>query len=221
MSQVQADFDRIALLDNDEWDHNRHYHAFLLKFLPPHSQAALDIGCGTGAFARLLADHADRVDALDLSPQMIRIGQERSASCPNIHFQVADFMACDLPAGAYDIIASIATLHHLPLDAALLKIKAALRPGGYLLVIDLHRAAGPADIFRSGFAFPVNLALRLLHTGRLRTSPAVRAAWDEHGQHDSYLTVPQVRDICAALLPGARVRQHLLWRYSLVWKKPE
>jgi hypothetical protein len=29
-----------------------------------------------------------------------------------------------------------------------------------------------------------------------------------------------VRDACEAELPGAKVRRHLLWRYSVVWRKP-
>jgi len=29
----------------------------------------------------------------------------------------------------------------------------------------------------------------------------------------------QVRKICEDVLPGAQVRKHLLWRYSIVWKK--
>ena len=47
----------------------------------------------------------------------------------------------------------------------------------------------------------------------------LRAAWDEHGRHDSYLTLSEIRKTCADILPGASVTRHLLWRYSLVWKK--
>ena len=66
---------------------------------------------------------------------------------------------------------------------------------------------------------PASLGLRLLKTGRLREPAAVRAAWAEHGRSDVYPTLAQVRRACAGLLPGARVRRHLLWRYSLVWHK--
>jgi hypothetical protein len=34
------------------------------------------------------------------------------------------------------------------------------------------------------------------------------------------MTWAQVRKSAARLLPGARYRRHLLWRYSLVWTKP-
>ena len=47
-----------------------------------------------------------------------------------------------------------------------------------------------------------------------------RQAWDEHGRRDRYPTLPVVRRAAAAILPGAEVRGHLLWRYSLIWEKP-
>jgi hypothetical protein len=68
MSQVEADFDRIALLPHDGWNHNRDYDAFLLKQMPESFGAALDVGCGTGAFSRLLAQRCDHVLAAPAPP---------------------------------------------------------------------------------------------------------------------------------------------------------
>ena len=64
---IQADFDRIAALSGEQWDHNSHYHGFLLRQLPRHCGAVLDLGCGTGAFSRCLASRADHVLGLDLA----------------------------------------------------------------------------------------------------------------------------------------------------------
>jgi len=65
-SSVRADFDRIALLP-ESWDHNSELHEFLLAQLPARCEAALEVGCGTGAFSRRLAarapSSADRRDA--------------------------------------------------------------------------------------------------------------------------------------------------------------
>ncbi len=218
MQKVRADFDRIALLSSDSV-HNDHYLNFLSRHIPHDCENALEIGCGTGEFSRLMASRAKSVLALDLSPNMIRLAEARSRSFPNIEFQCADATAWDFPAERFDCIASIATLHHLQMKEMLSKMKAALKPRGTLLILDLFEAEGAFDTFASMIAMPVSMSLRLLQTGRLRPPREVREAWDEHGRSDSYLTLTQVRNLCAALLPGAKVRKHLLWRYSIIWKK--
>lgn len=218
-STVRADFDRIALLPADGWDHNSHYHAFLLRHLPASCREALEIGCGTGAFSRLLANRAAHLLALDLSPQMIAAARLRSSSFANIEFQVADAVALDFPTERFDCIATIATLHHLPLALMLSKMKRALKRDGVLLVLDLYEAKGLADALAFAAAMPVNLGLRLIKQRRLRAPRAVRAAWAEHALHDSFPTLSEVRELCTEILPGARVRKHLLWRYSIVWRK--
>jgi SAM-dependent methyltransferase len=52
---LSADFDRLAVLEDGRWDHNRHYHGWLLRRLPAECRSALDVGCGTGDFAGLLS----------------------------------------------------------------------------------------------------------------------------------------------------------------------
>ena len=219
MSHVREDFDRIALLSGEEWDHNGHYHDLLARHIPDPCREALEIGCGTGEFSRLLARTAGRVLALDLSPNMIGLARERSAQFPNIDFEVADVLTRELPAERFDCIATIATLHHMPVAEALSKIKSALKAGGVLLILDLFQAEGLSDALRNAVAMPLSVALRLFRSGRLRPPRVIRRAWDEHGRHDRYLTLTQVREVCAEMLPGAVVKQHLLWRYSVVWKK--
>lgn len=217
-SSIQADFDRLALLSREDWNHNSHYHSFLLKHVPSPCENVLEIGCGTGAFARPLANRARHVLALDLSPQMIRLAQERSEQYPNIDFQLADVLSWEFPREHFDCIVSIATLHHLPLEDLLIKMKNSLTANGTLIVLDVFQER-PSDILTSLAAIPVNLILKYLKTGRFRDSREVREAWAEHGKRDSYLTLSQVRHICRATLPGAKVKKHLLWRYSIIWQK--
>ncbi len=223
MAIVQADFDRIALhsnRDSDErWNHNTHYHRFLLDHVPTGCTSALDLGCGTGAFARLLAQRAEHVLALDLSPQMIRQAQARSADAPNIDFQVADAVVWECPPEQFDYIVSIAALHHLPMEEVLSKLKRGLAPGGSLVILDIYQTRF-ADLFVNLVAIPANVFMQRLKNGhRPPVSQEARAAMAEHIAHDSYLTLAQVRHLAQAILPGAQVRRHLFWRDSLVWKK--
>jgi 2-polyprenyl-3-methyl-5-hydroxy-6-metoxy-1,4-benzoquinol methylase len=221
ISTVRSDFDRIAALpERYAWSPNDFYHPYLLKRLPPYCGHALEIGCGTGAFARCLANRSGKVTGLDLSPEMVRLACLRSADYHNIDFQVADVAEWAFPPSAFDCIASIATLHHLPLATMLLKMRESLNPGGTLLVLDLWRAQGAGDILVSLVTAPLNFVLRAVHNRRLFMPRDVREAWDEHGRNDVYMTVREVRSICAAILPGATVKKHLLWRYSIVWRKP-
>jgi SAM-dependent methyltransferase len=218
-SQVERDFDRIALLPDDPWDHNRHYHALLLRELPARCERVLEIGCGTGELSRLLAARSRSVLAIDLSSNMIRLARERSADVPNLELRLADAATWEIPRESFDCVASVATLHHLDAAATLARMRDALAPGGTLLVLDLFRVSGPGDFAASALAVPLNLLLRLARTGRPRAHPDVRRAWEEHGRHDRYPTLGEVRALCARLLPGARVRRHLFWRYSIVWRK--
>ena len=219
-SKVQLDFDRIAGLSKNEWNHNNHYDSFLLEHIPPSSELdALEIGCGTGSFARLLAQRFRRVLALDLSPRMIEIAKEQSRQYPNIDFQVADVMTGEFPSKQFGCIVSVATLHHLPFEPILSKMKDALQTDGTLLVLDLFKAEGLADYTTTVLAVPINIILRLIKNGHIRESSEIRAAWAEHGRTDQYLTLSQVRQACALRLPKAQIRRHLLWRYSIVWKK--
>jgi SAM-dependent methyltransferase len=219
MPVVQADFDRIALLSQDGWGHNEHYHSFLLKHIPASCKAALDVGCGTGAFSRLLAQRSDQVVALDLSPRMIEIAKARSKPYSNIEFQVADATRWAFPVGVFDCVASIATLHHLPIEETLLKMRGALRVGGTLAILGLYASAGWHDVLAGMVAVVVSLGLRLIKTGRLREPRQMREAWVEHGRNDTYPSLARVRRVCERVLPGAEVRQHLLWRYSIIWRK--
>ncbi len=218
MSIVQGDFDRIALLSQEGWDHSRQYHRFLLKHVPMRCEAALDVGCGTGAFSRLLAERSERVIALDLSPRMVEIAKERSKPYSNIDFRVADVTKWEFPAGEFDCVISIATLHHLPAEEMLLKMKAALKTGGTLAILDLYESAGLKDALTEVLAVPVSFVLRVAKTGRLGEPSEVRKAWAEHGRNDTYPTLVRVRQVCERVLPGAQVRRHLLWRYSIIWR---
>lgn len=216
---IQADFDRIALLADEDWNHNEYYHEFLLAQLPKQCGQILEIGCGRGRFSRLLAAHAEKVFAIDLSPQMIRVAQERSKLFPNIEFITADVMEHRFDDNQFDCIATVTTLHHLSLESILRKIREILKPGGVFVCLDLYQRSNFTDLFFDSVAYPASIPLRLIKTGKPKASKEMRQAYDEHGKTDIYLTLPQIRQICARVMPGAIVRRHLFWRYSIVWKK--
>jgi SAM-dependent methyltransferase len=216
---IRSDFDRIATLSDEGWNHNAHYHGYLMGQIPGRCRQVLEIGCGTGSFSRLLAGRAERVLAIDLSPQMIRLAREHSGLYPNIDFVVDDAATRQFADNQFDCIATLTTLHHLPPEIILRKISKALKPGGVFVCLDLYRRSNLSDLFFDAIAYPADLFLSLIKTGRPRPPRAVREAYAEHGRTDTYLTLPQVERICADVLPGALVSRHLFWRYSIIWKK--
>ena len=217
---IEADFDRLALLDEEGWTANNHYHRALLKRVPQGCENALEIGCGTGAFARALAKISGRVVALDLSAEMIRVARVRATRVHTLEFHVADAMTWNFPQAHFDFMCSIATLHHTPQRELLIKMRDALKPGGVLAILDLVQSSGLAERVIDVLGFGVSGTLRLVHNRRLHPPPEVRKAWEQHGHHDSYLTIDEVRKLADEILPGANVRRCLLWRYELVYRKP-
>jgi len=220
--RVREDFDRLAVLsEGSGWEHTSHYYPFLLRQIPDRLGEALEVGCGTGEFSRLLAQRCETVLAADLSPRMIEAARVRSKDHPNVEYLVADAASWEFPSERFDCAASIATLHHLPLSPMLAKMRDTLKPGGTLLLLDLYRARTAADRVVSALAVPTSKAIRLARTGTLaeRQAPESEMAWEEHGKTDAYPTLAEVRWACETELGGAAVRRRLLWRYTVVWRK--
>ncbi len=192
------------------FDHNDHYHPLLLRHQPPHGRTALDVGCGTGRFARALAARGYEVDALDPSPEVIA---EAEAAGGGPRYRRADVTAQDLPEGRYDVITCLASLHHMPF-ATVTRLRAPLAPGGTLLVLGCYSGRTWWDLA----AAPANAVARLaVYTGeRLRGTytPPLKAPVRQPD-----MTLPEIRAEAARLLPGGSVRQLLFWRYLLTYRK--
>lgn len=72
----------------------------LLRRLSPQCRTVLDVGCGTGEHARLLATEGFAVDGLDIEPVFVRMA---SAKLPAGRFVVADMSDFRLP-DRYDAV---------------------------------------------------------------------------------------------------------------------
>jgi ubiquinone/menaquinone biosynthesis C-methylase UbiE len=105
-------------------------------------QRVLDVGCGTGYFARLLAESVGGdplVVGIDPSPAMIGYASRKTGHSRKCEFQVGTAEALEFPAEHFDIVVSSLVMHHLPEDlhvAALREMRRVLRTGGILLVAE-------------------------------------------------------------------------------------
>lgn len=203
-AQIRDDFDAMAPLMPERLGP---HEAWLLRQLPARRERALELGCGAGTMARRMAESFAHVDAIDFSPAMIAEANRRAPS--SVHFACADLFDWlhDHP-DTYDCIVTISTLHHVDLGAALRAMASSLKAGGRLLALDVmarRNVVVNAVAFAAGFR-PTNWKLR-------------QAFW-RHGRNETYLTIEEARRVAVEALPGASVRAHLLWRYSIVWDKP-
>ncbi|MBX2877781.1 MAG: class I SAM-dependent methyltransferase [Saprospiraceae bacterium] len=218
--RIAIEFDQIATLPERNWNHNIHYHAWLLAELPASCKRVLEIGCGKGRLSLELAKQAEAVTGIDLSNEMLKIARSRSQRVNNIRFEQTDYLQKDYPPAYFDAIVSVATLHHMDLPAALKRVKSDLKPGGKFLVIDLYEEKGWIDSVYGLASTPIHHLYKWLKNGTSRSTPRENKLWNEHGSGDEYLPFEEIKSIAHQYLPGAIVKRKLLWRYSLVWEKP-
>jgi len=102
----------------------------------------LEIGTGSGHFARAAARAGHRVTAIDVSPAMLQYARARAEAegLGSIEFRQAGFLTFSGEPATFDAVVSVAVLHHLP-DAwkavALRNIQRLLKPEGLLLLGDV------------------------------------------------------------------------------------
>ncbi len=116
--------------------------AILETLALPGRSHILEIGTGTGHFARAAARAGHRVTALDTSPAMLRYAEDRAKSegLTGIEFHLAGFLTFTATPASFDAAVSVAVLHHLPdlwKTVALNNIHRVLKPGGRFLLRDV------------------------------------------------------------------------------------
>ncbi|MEW5941627.1 MAG: class I SAM-dependent methyltransferase, partial [Chloroflexota bacterium] len=153
----------------------------------------------------------------DLSPEMVNVARRRTEEFSNIEFVVADVNEWDFPVGQCDCVVSITTLHHMPLEPVLKKMRDALKPGGTLLIGDFYEATGLQKWAKKFLALLKSVRRKLRGSNRRPWYGSARSVG--HDPNESYLTIQEVRRVSASLLPGAKI-ETIAKTYSLEWKKP-
>ncbi|MER5616344.1 class I SAM-dependent methyltransferase [Streptomyces sp. NPDC002215] len=195
------------------WDHNAHYHRWILRRLPRRFDSALDVGSGSGDLARLLASRAGAVHGIDVDPAILARARELTAPTAPVTFSVGDALT-EVPPGPYDVITCVATIHHMPFSDALTHFRQHLAPGGTLVVVGLSRRQSRSDHLIDAVAIPSNVAMAWIkNKGRKATRPASMTA----PTRPATMTFADIVRDARQALPGARLRRRLFWRYTLVW----
>ena len=84
------------------------------EYFTPESKV-LEFGCGTGSTAILHAPFVKEIDAIDVSPEMIRIAREKlePEGIKNVRFEVADMDGFHVQPSSYDAALGLNILHLL------------------------------------------------------------------------------------------------------------
>ncbi|MET7735657.1 class I SAM-dependent methyltransferase [Streptomyces sp. NPDC005402] len=198
------------------WSHNAHFHRWIMRQVPRRFDRALDVGCGSGDLARLLATRAAHVHGIDSDERII--GEARESTGPGlpVDFSVADALSYD-EGGRYDVITCVAVLHHLPLTETLSRFGQQLAPGGSLVVVGLTREDTGVQTLLGLASVPLNLVIGWVKN-RGRKAPQRPVAMTAPTRPADVPYTEFARE-ARRVLPGVRLRRRLFWRYTLVWKK--
>jgi SAM-dependent methyltransferase len=154
----------IAYEDEKDW--------LLAQREPGPVDCALDVGAGTGRYARLLTDayRPGLVIALDLSMPMVVRGQRvaRQRGYDDILFVRGDAQRLPLRDGVADLLNCFGALHLFPDPArALAELARCARPGTVFSCLTAGRPEGPPTTLREKLFAPRS-PLRLFEVDELR-----------------------------------------------------
>src|SRR5438309_9242929 len=124
------------------WNHNTHYHRTVLGAMPSGAKRALDVGCGEGDLLADLVPAVPLVVGIDADKHIV---DQAVGAAPTARVVNGDFLTYPFQPESFDLVAAIASLHHMDLASALGRVADALRPGGVAVVIGLARPATASD----------------------------------------------------------------------------
>jgi len=112
--------------------------------LLPHNgrgKELLDVGCGTGHWARFFSEHGFTIAGVDISPSMIRVA--RGKGIPRASFTTADAHELPFDSGRFDVAVAITALEFVRDQETVLRemVRCTRRPGGVVVVGVLNALA--------------------------------------------------------------------------------
>ncbi|HET6762863.1 MAG TPA: class I SAM-dependent methyltransferase [Longimicrobiaceae bacterium] len=198
----------MASSEAPRWNHNIHHHRVVLGAVPGDARRALDVGCGEGMLARQLRERVPEVAGIDRDDASIRLARRAGGG---VALVLGDVMDAPFRVASFDLVASVATLHHVDAAEGLRRMAMLVRPGGTLVVVGLARPSGPRDLAVEALGLIVSRVLKHTRNHWEHSAPIV---WPPPETYAS------MRRITRAVLPGAVFRRRLLLRYTIVWRRP-
>lgn len=219
-STLTDSFDQFARNYHEHFNANpigiyqrRQVHALLRPFLKPDS-SVLDVGCGPGSDFAFFKECRVRVEALDISAEMVRLAEAQAARLGlKVILHCADLRKFR-PQGEYDCLLlnfGVINVFENPREA-LGNLLTALRPGGVLSVIAMppFQLWTLAELLFSGRR---EVLRRRLHEREAQTAGGLRFYYHSRFDPGGHLRLMRRRNL-AWLLPSPR--QYRLWKWARI-----
>lgn len=113
-------------------------------------EEVLDVACGTGALTLDLARLARRATGIDLTPAMLDQARALQAEqgVSNVEWLQGDALPLPFPDGAFGLVVTRASFHHMDDPAAVLaEMRRVAAPGARVIVSDLTPSPATGDAF--------------------------------------------------------------------------
>lgn len=148
----------------------RRFVRMLAQSLPVESPSVLDLACGTGDLTKAMAKENWRVTGLDISAEMMAVGERKCAKTrPRPAFVLGSAEAIPFADNTFDAVTIAFGLRNFDHRASCLReIRRVLKPGGQLAVLEF--AVPKRRLWRAVYLFYFKHVLRLV--GRLVGSGA-------------------------------------------------
>jgi len=190
------------------WNHNTHYHRLVLSSMPAGATRALDVGCGEGDLLAALLPVVPEVVGIDVDAPIL---QRAADAAPGAILVNGDFLTYPFEPESFDLVAAIASMHHMDLRAGLHRMAEVLRPGGVAVVVGLAKPVSLTDWMAEAVGFGATRVMRSFAGYKDVLAPTV---WPPP------MTYAECRDEATVALPQVKYRRRVFFRYSLVWTKP-
>ena len=128
-------FDQSSL-DDEELERlfNNYFSIFPWEDLPVGA-VGFDLGCGSGRWAKMVAQRVGTLNLIDPSPAALAVAKRNLADAKNAMFHVADAGCIPLEENSCDFGYSLGVLHHIPdTTAGLRECVKRLKPGAPFLL---------------------------------------------------------------------------------------
>ena len=193
------------------WNHNTVYYSRIKKWTTDCT-SILDVGCGDGSLLAYLDDGVKELTGIDIDKSCI------SRAITDYKTSNTDFICCDFnqftSSKRYDAIIFVASIHHMDMASAIEKAKTLLSTNGIIIIVGLAKPANVLD-------YMIEI-LRILPCGIISKL--------KHMQSSENLNIPvsyqtpslaDVRKISSEILPHAKIRYGLYYRFLLKWIKQQ